>query len=130
MDSICWPKKTYLTTTIILWDSNVFLEENCNLNWIWLHLFFIIIVWVITYGFTDAFNFCQKFFIHFRASLFSTLWTSVKYLLPLCSSIYQFWCHISNVVNKNIFVYFFVYHDVIQTKTFYIDHNIKTSKKK
>ena len=69
----------------------------------------------------------------FIISLFSLIGTSFKYLLPLISSKYYSICpKISNPFSshilykkKNIFVWIFIYFNIIWIKNFYIDNIIK-----
>ena len=69
----------------------------------------------------------------FIISLFSLIGTSFKYLLPLISSKYYSICQkISNpfsshiwYTKKNIFVWIFIYFNIIWIKNFYIDNIIK-----
>ena len=99
-------------------------------------------------GLISSLIFFSIFSYLFSVSFLSSIGTSANYLFSLISSMYQFillimrykgftllvlyvakvfYCHISNAINKNIFVWLFIYLNFIWIKILYINHVIVKS---
>ena len=120
----------------MLCKSSVFfrITSSSELNLIFI-IFFIIIIWVILCWTNKISHVLHSSSQFFSASLLSSVWTNLKYLFPLCSSMYLFvllimrykvlrYLVLNNHCNKDSFVWFSVSLDVIRS-IFYVDCIIK-----
>ena len=126
--------KTDLTTVIMIGISIALFRGNSSseLNLIFIYFSSELSTFLVT-GLTKSPIFLHSSSHLFIISLFSLIGTSFKYLLPLISSKYYSICpKISNPFSshilykkKNIFVWIFIYFNIIWIKNFYIDNIIK-----